>query len=148
MKGLVRPTKPNPKMIKIKMTSRSMPAGAEVKITDTMLQPGGSVSGWLPHVTELPWASGLTYLNTTPTGETVFWDEIEGKPVVFPALAHQHDASDINSGVLALDRIPVLDQSKLGPKSVTSDQLSDAIMDLLDQHTSAIAALEAQVNGP
>ena len=43
-----------------KMTLRleaTDPDGLEV--TDIMLQPGGSVSGWLPHVTELPWAAGI-----------------------------------------------------------------------------------------
>lgn len=30
-----------------------------VDVTDVMLQPGGNPSGWLPHVTELPWAAGV-----------------------------------------------------------------------------------------
>ncbi|UGS26317.1 hypothetical protein K8F61_17075 [Microbacterium resistens] len=32
--------------------------GADV--TDVMLQPGGNASGWLPHVTELPWSAGVS----------------------------------------------------------------------------------------
>ena len=34
-------------------------AGGGVDVTDVMLQPGGSSSGWLPHVTELPWSAGV-----------------------------------------------------------------------------------------
>lgn len=30
-----------------------------VDVTDVMLQPGGNSSGWLPHVTELPWSAGV-----------------------------------------------------------------------------------------
>lgn len=33
--------------------------GAGVDVTDVMLQPGGAVSGWLPHVSELGWAAGV-----------------------------------------------------------------------------------------
>lgn len=31
-----------------------------VELTDVMLQPGGSATGWLPHVTELPWSAGVS----------------------------------------------------------------------------------------
>lgn len=37
----------------------SDPAAA-VDVTDVMLQPGGAASGWLPHVTEMPWSAGVT----------------------------------------------------------------------------------------
>lgn len=30
-----------------------------VDVTDVMLQPGGNSSGWLPHVTEMPWSAGV-----------------------------------------------------------------------------------------
>lgn len=30
-----------------------------VDVTDVMLQPGAGVSGWLPHVRELPWSGGI-----------------------------------------------------------------------------------------
>ncbi len=33
---------------------------AAVDVTDVMLQPGGSASGWLPHVSELPWSAGVS----------------------------------------------------------------------------------------
>ena len=31
-----------------------------IDITDVMLQPGATPSGWLPHVTELPWSAGVS----------------------------------------------------------------------------------------
>lgn len=31
-----------------------------VKVTDVQLQPGAAASGWLPHVTELPWSAGVS----------------------------------------------------------------------------------------
>lgn len=46
--------------IKVRVTVKALPAAAEVVVTDVMLQPGGGVSGWLPHVTELPWSAGIT----------------------------------------------------------------------------------------
>lgn len=60
MKGLIRPSEPKPKIIRLRMTVKNIPVGARADVTDLMLQPGGSVSGWLPHVTELPWSSGIT----------------------------------------------------------------------------------------
>ena len=42
-----------------RMTVRVESTGADVTVTDVMVQPGRSVSGWLPHVTELPWAAGV-----------------------------------------------------------------------------------------
>jgi hypothetical protein len=33
--------------------------GSNVTVTDVMLQPGRNPSGWLPHVTELPWIAGV-----------------------------------------------------------------------------------------
>jgi len=33
---------------------------APVTVTDVMLQPGGAASGFLPHVTEMPWSAGVT----------------------------------------------------------------------------------------
>lgn len=33
--------------------------GVDVTVSDVMLQPGGNPSGWLPHVTELPWVAGV-----------------------------------------------------------------------------------------
>lgn len=49
-----------PARIRLRVTVQNLPAEATVKITDLMLQPGGAVSGWLPHTTEMPWAAGIT----------------------------------------------------------------------------------------
>lgn len=59
MQGILRVSS-RPAKIKIRITSKGAPEGAEVVVTDLMLQPGGSVSGWLPHVTELPWSAGVS----------------------------------------------------------------------------------------
>lgn len=45
--------------IRLRVAVRDLPAGATAEVTDLMLQPGGAVSGWLPHVTELPWSAGI-----------------------------------------------------------------------------------------
>lgn len=47
-------------MIRIRIKVENMPEDAEVSVTDVMFQPGGSSSGWIPHVTELPWSAGVT----------------------------------------------------------------------------------------
>lgn len=46
--------------IKVRITVRGVPADAEVIVTDVMFQPGGIVSAWMPHLTELPWSAGVT----------------------------------------------------------------------------------------
>lgn len=46
--------------ISVRIRVTGLPTGAEVTVTDVMLQPGSVVSGWLPHVTELPWSAGVT----------------------------------------------------------------------------------------
>lgn len=51
-----------------RMTLRLEATDADgLELTDVMLQPGGSVSGWLPHVTELPWSSGTTAPSSSTT---------------------------------------------------------------------------------
>jgi len=49
-----------PAKVKIRASVRGLPSDAEVEVSDLMLQPGNSVSGWLPHVTELPWSAGVS----------------------------------------------------------------------------------------
>lgn len=39
--------------------SVAAPAGASVTVADVMLQAGGTASGWVAHVTELPWIAGV-----------------------------------------------------------------------------------------
>lgn len=47
-------------MIRVRIQVEGMPADAEVSVTDVLFQPGDASSGWLPHVTELPWSAGVT----------------------------------------------------------------------------------------
>lgn len=58
LQGVLR-VNSRPAKIKIRVISVSAEAAANVEVTDIQLQPGASVSGWLPHVTELPWAAGI-----------------------------------------------------------------------------------------
>ncbi|WP_346921688.1 hypothetical protein [Glutamicibacter creatinolyticus] len=142
MQGVLR-VNGRPAKIRLRVKVRGLPAGVSVDVTDLMLQPGAAVSGWLPHTTELPWSAGMTFLNTSPGGDLVFWDDIEGKPVVFPPeththlwkdiagkptefppTAHSHGAGEIKSGVFDPARIPVLGTNHLIDESVTPAKLS------------------------
>lgn len=145
MKGLIRPSESKPKTIKLRMTVKDIPVGARADVTDLMLQPGESVSGWLPHVTELPWSSGLTFLNTAPTGETVYWDNIEGKPVVFPPESHTHSIQDV-TGLQA-----ALDAKQASGDYATTQALTDGLAGKANtSHTHTIANvtnLQTTLNG-
>lgn len=44
----------------LRVTVEGLPDDASVDVTDLQLQPGGTPSGWLPHVTELPWSAGVS----------------------------------------------------------------------------------------
>lgn len=57
----LRPNTSGKKVLKLRLrvTNHAAPAGTETEITDLMLQAGGTVTGWGPHVTELPWTSGI-----------------------------------------------------------------------------------------
>lgn len=48
-----------PALVRVRIAIGGLPAAATVQITDVMLQPGDLVSGWIPHVTELPWSAGI-----------------------------------------------------------------------------------------
>lgn len=48
-----------PALLRVRIAVGSLPVAATVQVTDVMLQPGGLVSGWIPHVTELPWSAGI-----------------------------------------------------------------------------------------
>ena len=59
-RATIRPQGSEPVLsIKVRVTSTDAPEGAEVTITDLMLQAGGTVTGWTPHVAELPWTAGI-----------------------------------------------------------------------------------------
>lgn len=47
-------------MIRVRITVKGIPSKGTVAVTDVMFQPGRSSTGWLPHVTELPWSAGVT----------------------------------------------------------------------------------------
>ena len=57
----LRPNTSGKKVLKIRLrvTNKTAPAGTETDVTDLMLQAGATVTGWGPHVTELPWTSGI-----------------------------------------------------------------------------------------
>lgn len=92
-----------PAKIKLRVTSSGAPASANVEITDLMFQPGPSVSGWLPHVTEMPWVSGVTEMDSGGGGVVVRWEDVEGKPLLFPPSAHRHNIGDVTGLQEALD---------------------------------------------
>ncbi|MGO1320399.1 MAG: hypothetical protein ACTII7_07825 [Galactobacter sp.] len=58
MEGVLNVSK-RPAKIKLRIEAVGLQAGQTVTLTDVMFQPGGAVSGWLPHVTEMPWAAGI-----------------------------------------------------------------------------------------
>lgn len=45
--------------VKLRIQSRNQHAVSNVEVTDVLFQPGSAVSGWLPHVAELPWSAGI-----------------------------------------------------------------------------------------
>lgn len=60
MRGTFSPGSKRIEKIKVTIMVNGIPQNAEVRITDLMLQPGNSASGWMPNVTELPWSVGVT----------------------------------------------------------------------------------------
>ncbi|MBO0596596.1 hypothetical protein I2485_06865 [Nesterenkonia sp. E16_7] len=59
MQGVIRPSGRIAK-IRVRVQVEDLPDEATVEVTDLMFQPGGGSSGWLPHVTELPWSAGVS----------------------------------------------------------------------------------------
>lgn len=57
MQGTVRVSK---RVARLKLRIEVENPGDGLDVTDIMLQPGSGVSGWLPHVTELPWSAGIS----------------------------------------------------------------------------------------
>ncbi|MDO4717414.1 MAG: hypothetical protein Q4B08_07600 [Propionibacteriaceae bacterium] len=57
---LLRPQAHKPvRTIRIRIhTTHQHPAGV-VRITDTQVQAGSTATGWVPHVTEMPWVVGV-----------------------------------------------------------------------------------------
>lgn len=92
-----------PAKIKLRIKSSGAPASANVEITDVMLQPGASVSGWLPHVTEMPWVSGVTDMDSGGGSVVIRWEDIEGKPLTYPPANHTHSIAQVTGLQDALD---------------------------------------------
>ena len=47
-----------PLTIRVRL-SVAAPLGAAVQVADVLLQAGSTASGWVPHVSELPWTVGV-----------------------------------------------------------------------------------------
>jgi hypothetical protein len=47
-----------PLTIRVRLTVTA-PSPAGVTVADVLLQAGGTASGWVPHVTEMPWTAGV-----------------------------------------------------------------------------------------
>lgn len=45
--------------IRLRITAAAVPEGGAAQVTDCLLQAGSTVTGWTPHVTELPWSAGI-----------------------------------------------------------------------------------------
>lgn len=56
--------------------------------------------------------------------ESVNWTGVQNKPTVYPPESHNHAASDVNSGVLDVARIPNLDASKITSGTLSTDRFS------------------------
>lgn len=58
----VRPTQTTsgrrPLTIRIRL-SAAAPPPAGITVADVLLQAGGTATGWVPHVTEMPWIAGV-----------------------------------------------------------------------------------------
>lgn len=92
-----------PAKMKLRITSSGAPASANVEITDVMFQPGAAVSGWLPHVTEMPWISGVTDMDSGGGSVVIRWEDIEGKPISYPPASHMHTIDQVTGLQGALD---------------------------------------------
>ncbi|MDZ5077861.1 hypothetical protein [Nesterenkonia sp. HG001] len=60
MHGVLNVGQDRPAKITLRVGVRSLPSEAEVTVTDVQLQPGATVTGWMPHTTELPWSAGVS----------------------------------------------------------------------------------------
>lgn len=89
------------------------------------------------------WSDALTLVGVEEPVEVV-WDDITDKPTTFSPSAHQHDASDIDTGTFHADRIP-----DIGAEKITS--LAEYVIVPADEITStdtllqAIGKLEARI---
>jgi len=45
--------------MRLRVSVDGIPVEATVQVTDVLLQAGTTVTGWVPHVTEMPWTAGI-----------------------------------------------------------------------------------------
>jgi hypothetical protein len=50
--------------IRLTLTTSGVPTSATIQITDVLLQAGDTATGWVAHVTEMPWIAGITATQT------------------------------------------------------------------------------------
>ena len=43
----------------LRLIVAGIPTDATIQITDVLIQAGDTVTGWVPHVTEMPWTAGI-----------------------------------------------------------------------------------------
>jgi len=43
----------------LRVQVQDLPSNMTVTLTDVLLQAGNTVTGWVPHVTEMPWTAGI-----------------------------------------------------------------------------------------
>ena len=56
----IRPGDPSRRPLTIRVrVQATTPAGASLIVGDVLLQAGSIASGWVPHVTEMPWTAGV-----------------------------------------------------------------------------------------
>lgn len=48
-----------PLTIRVRLRVNSPNAASTATVADVLLQAGGTASGWVPHVSELPWTAGV-----------------------------------------------------------------------------------------
>lgn len=47
------------RIVKVRLRVRVTNPAGTVTVADVLLQAGGTATGWVPHVTEMPWTAGL-----------------------------------------------------------------------------------------
>lgn len=58
----VAPAPPEPKKIstvRLRVQVTTADVAGVTQVADVLLQAGGTASGWVPHVTEMPWTAGV-----------------------------------------------------------------------------------------
>ena len=48
-----------PLKVRVRLVATLPTTAGSVTISDVLLQPGAIATGWVPHVTEMPWMAGV-----------------------------------------------------------------------------------------